>query len=200
MNRRSHKTSEGKNSEDYNGDASGVKKIKILTTRENKLKRFIFLPTVNNKISKSIKNKITKIVTITLSVILCCALFSGIKIANQNKLKQYHQSIIGNTYGANKEITFRIGQNVERSVIEIIDEDTLYFKSGIFSTNFEQKSTVNSFIVTGTTIYTEVDVSKPVSYEYTLSINITGKVTISFNGKTYPVDIEDGNIQGIDMY
>lgn len=187
-------------SNEFNSDASGIKKYKISSNVENKSKRFIFLPTINIKISKSIKSQIIKIVAITVSVASCFALFFGMKNANQNKLKQYHQSIIGKTYGDNKEITFRIGQNVERSVIEIIDEDTLYFKSGIFSTSFDQKSNVNSFIVTGTTIYTEVDVSKPVSYKYALSISITGKVTISFNGKVYPVNIEDGNIQGIDMY
>ena len=155
---------------------------------------------VINERNTQIKRKTTKFISIAISIVLCFAIFIGIKNSNQDKLKQYHKSIIGNTYGDNKETTFRIGQNVERSVVEIIDEDTLYFKSGIFSTSFEQKSTVNSFIVTGTTIYTKVDVSKPVSYKYSLSISITGKVTISFNGKTYPVDIEDGNIQGIDMY
>lgn len=92
---------------------------KVLENRKREIQRKVI-----NERNAQIKRRITRLIAIAISIVFCFAVFVGIKKSNQNKLKQYYQSIIGNTYGDNKEVTFRIGQNVERSVIEIIDEDT----------------------------------------------------------------------------
>lgn len=176
---------------DYNSPHKGTKKFRNKSNKKS-IKRV--------HLSNKAKKKMIKVLSCVVAAILLLSAFTSIKKSNQQKLSQYHESMIGNTYGDNKEITFRIGQDVERTVLEILDEDTLSFKKGTFSTSFKKQATVNSFIVTGTTIYKEEDVSKPINYEYTLSISITGKVTISFNGVSYPVKIEDGTVEYIDMY
>lgn len=119
--------------------------------------------------------------------------------ANQELLAEIHKSMVGETFGDNKEFTFIIGNDVERTEVYILDENSLVYQSGVYSTSLDRTPPKNTLIFLANTIYKEKSVNKPVTYSYDMSIDLFGKITISFNGCSYPLDIDNTKMTVTDI-
>lgn len=137
-----------------------------------------------------------KKVAITIFLVAMAALFlyivNTINRNNQAKLPSYYSSMTGNTYSDHKGSMYLMGSSVERIEVEIIDEDTLSYRSGTWIAKQRENSLETNWV--------EDNVNDPTTYDYNLTIELTGKVYITFNGMSYPVNIEDGKVRSIDFY
>lgn len=138
------------------------------------------------------RKKLAAVISIAVVLFLVFYTVNATNRSNQGKLPGYYSSMIGNTYSDNKGTSFWIGSSVERVVVEIINENTLSYRSGTWIAKGNGSGAGFTWV--------ENNVSNPVTYDYNLTIGLTGKVSINFNGRTYPVAIEDGNVRSIDFY
>ena len=133
---------------------------------------------------------IKQLVGVVCGIAVVVLILVGINYNNQNKLKAYHKSMIGDTYSSSEKSIITTGDSVKRIVIKIIDEDTLRCSKGTYKMYVTYDDGYNIK-------WKPVDVATE-EYQYDLNIGLTGKVTLYFDGKSYPMQVENGEITGIE--
>lgn len=139
-----------------------------------------------------LRKKLITAIFVAAAILIVIITVNSINKTNQAKLSGYYQSMIGNTYSDSNKGMFTYGESVERRLVIIQDDSTLKYQEGTYIAR--QNSSGHGFT------WAENNVSSPVTYEYTLSIGLTGKVKLNFNNRSCPVYLEEDKVRSIDLY
>lgn len=145
------------------------------------------------KTTAATRNIIVAVAVIALIVISAVSLNAN----SQKRLALVKATAIGNTYSdANGPGTMFEGDERDRIIVTIKDENTLSYTSGNYTLQISSKEGGGHTIS-----WRENSIYETSDYEYSFSTSLFGKVTLNFNGNSYPVTIDDdGTIFSITFY
>lgn len=141
---------------------------------------------------------ITRKVVIALSMVAVLAVVTFfMNKSSQEKLARVKADAIGNTYSdtSGGSVMFS-GDKKDRIIVTIKNEHTLSYTRGNYTLHVSSKDGGGY-----STSWEQNEIYETNDYEYTFSTSLFGNITLSFNGKTYVVKIDDdGTIYSINFY
>ena len=155
---------------------------------------------VNKAKAEAKAHSLATIGKIIIAAVVVCVIIVSIIAMNSNsqdKLAFAKSDAIGNTYSdtSGSSVMFN-GEKHDRIIVKIKDENTLSYTRGNYTLRVSNGNNGYSMSWQENEIYESRD------YEYTLSTSLFGKITLTFNGKSYDVSIDDddGTISSINFY
>ena len=136
---------------------------------------------------------------IFICVFICCAILCTIAIliisknmTNKKVLEDIHEQMIGKVYYDSEDNILWSGDDTDRCVITILDQDQLEFIEGNYKMRLDSGNHMT---------WTENEIYQNETYTYSLSISFFGKVFITIQGEKYEVDVwDDGSVNMIHIY
>lgn len=153
---------------------------------------------INKAKAEAKAHSLATIRKIIIAAVVCVVIVSVIAMNSnsQDKLAFAKSDVIGNTYSdtSGSSVMFN-GEKHDRIIVKIKDENTLSYTRGNYTLRVSNGNNGYSMSWQENEIYESRD------YEYTLSTSLFGKITLTFNGKSYDVSIDDdGTISSINFY